>query len=92
MRNNKTIAFYAVILALLIMWAITVCAQDCASCPKEKPCGYTVPAGDGCNTCSGESWCIDGKWYTDGAALCTLKTCIKTSEIENPFERGNAQK
>lgn len=46
--------------------------------PGIKCKGYTVPAGDGCNTCSGEK-CTDGKVQWDsGARSCTLANCIKT--------------
>jgi hypothetical protein len=59
--------------------------KKCADCPADKPCGYSEPAGDGCNTCSGETWCVDGKWFTTGLRQCTLLGCIRAYEIPNPF-------
>ncbi len=62
--------------------------RKCEECPDQYPyCGYTRPAGDGCNTCSCDTYCIDGKWYTRGHCSCTLAACIKQYEIENPFKK-----
>lgn len=60
--------------------------KECSDCPEEAPCGYSVPSGDGCNTCYGSAWCIDGKWYTNGLSMCTAAACIRTYEISNPFK------
>lgn len=60
--------------------------KTCKECMVENPCSYSVPAGDGCNTCSGTTYCVDGKWFTAGAFLCTVSACIRLYEIPNPFE------
>jgi len=65
-------------------------AQECSDCPYEKPCIYSYPAGDGCNSCSGETWCINGEWYTSGTGLCTLKACRNDYEIP-PFKKNLEQ-
>lgn len=63
-------------------------APKCEECTKASPCLYQRPAGDGCNTCSETTWCIDGKWFTDGMVNCTLASCglINGYEIPNPFQ------
>jgi len=49
--------------------------------------GYSVPAGDGCNTCHGRK-CTDGKTQWDeGAYSCTLMSCMRTvTQPYNPLE------
>lgn len=65
-------------------------SKKCEDCPAEKPCGYQYPAGDGCNTCYGSTYCVDGKWYTEGTGMCTTASCYQSYEIENPFlEKGS---
>jgi len=58
----------------------------CKQCLPDKPCGITVPAADGCNTCYKPVWCEDGKWKTYGIQSCTLALCNQVFEIENPFK------
>jgi hypothetical protein len=58
----------------------------CSECTPEKQCSYTFPSGDGCNMCSGSTWCKDDKWYTSGYFMCTLASCRKDFEIPNPFK------
>ena len=64
-----------------------VSAKSCADCPQGKPCGYLVPAGDGCNSCSAEAYCIDGQWYQTPFGMCTLRACWRDYKIQNPFEK-----
>ena len=63
-----------------------VLAKSCADCPQGKPCGYSVPAGDGCNSCSAEAYCIGGQWYQTPFGMCTLRACWREYKILNPFE------
>lgn len=50
-------------------------------------CGITVPAGDGCNTCSVEVWCVDGQWYESQGRICTLLGCYRPIILPgNPTE------
>ena len=65
---------------------LTLSAQQCAGCAYGKNCAISVPAGDGCNTCSQIVWCEDGKWKTHGINSCTLASCNQVFEIENPFK------
>ena len=74
-----------VLIALLITTVVFADVKKCEDCPVNKPCGYSHPAGDGCNTCSGSTWCNEGKWYTNGTNWCTLLSCQKGYEIPNPF-------
>jgi hypothetical protein len=66
----------------------TAIAKECWECPKDNPCGYSTSAGDGCNTCSGSTWCENDQWYTDGLMACTLAYCIREYIIPNPFSGG----
>jgi hypothetical protein len=63
-----------------------VFAKECKDCPPDKPCVYIEPASDGCNTCAGETWCVDDRWYSKRLKLCTNLHCIKPFEIKNPFK------
>jgi hypothetical protein len=58
--------------------------KQCSDCPADNPCGYSEY--DGCNTCSGSTWCENDKWYSDGLGSCTAVYCSKQYEIENPFK------
>jgi hypothetical protein len=49
-------------------------------------CGAIRPAGDGCNTCSFETWCINGQWYRSPGEMCTLVSCMGDYKIDNPFK------
>lgn len=50
-------------------------------------CWATEPAGDGCNTCSFETWCINGEWYRSSWANCTLMGCSGGIKLPgNPTE------
>ncbi len=84
--NNGAILMKAlIVISILLLITFPVSAKECSECPKDEPCGYTFPAGDGCNTCEGSTWCKDGKWFTDGLAMCTLLACVRTYKIPNPF-------
>lgn len=76
-------------IALILAAPNGVYAEECKDCPIDKPCSYSHPAGDGCNTCTGTTWCLNDKWYTDGLGWCTAMYCAKTYEISNPFELPN---
>ncbi len=69
------------ILTLLVTVAV---ALQCADCPVNSPCTYSVPAN--CNTCYGITWCKEGKWYTDDLKNCTLEYCMEVIEIPNPYK------
>ena len=64
-----------------------VLAKSCEDCPQNKPCGYSVPAGDGCNSCSTTVWCANGQWYQTPFMQCTLVICQRDYKITNPFEK-----
>jgi len=77
-----------IFIILICLLVSPVMAKDCIECPRDNPCPYTFPAGDGCNTCSGSIWCKDGKWYTDYIGVqCTLLACHRVYEIPNPFQK-----
>jgi hypothetical protein len=73
----------AAFILLIAMIATVVFGQTCDECTREKPCGYSV-SFDGCNRCSGKTWCVNGKWFTTGVYLCTELYCEKSYEIDPP--------
>ncbi len=79
---------FLIILCLCILSAIQVSAKECWECPRDNPCTYSYPAGDGCNSCSGNTYCENDRWYTDGLGWCTTLGCINTFEIKDPFHGG----
>ena len=62
------------ILLLLFFFSFAE-AKECEDCTQEKPCLYSFPAGDGCNTCNSTTWCENNKWYTGGVSSCTVMYC-----------------
>jgi hypothetical protein len=82
-----TAMLYTAIGAVVLLVMVTGArGETCEQCPPDKPCGYTQPSQDGCNMCSGETICKNGKWYTYGVTNCTAMGCIGGKEIPNPFE------
>jgi len=72
---------------LCVLIAIPVMAKTCDECPSSNPCSYSVKVE--CNTCSGSTWCINGRWYSGGTYMCTTMACSGYGyEIENPFLGG----
>lgn len=62
-------------------------ARSCADCPPDSPCGYAIPAGDGCNSCSASAYCINDQWYQTHLRMCTLLACWREYKIDNPFKK-----
>lgn len=79
---NKVI----IMACITCMVASPAFTKECKDCTPNKPCAYYEPASDGCNTCVGETWCVDDKWYSKRLRLCTNLHCIKPFEIKNPFQ------
>ena len=75
---------------LFIIYLLFTCfsyANDCSECTAEKPCFTSQPAGDGCNTESFETWCIDGKWFRGNWGMVTSLACGPFEwPIEDPFK------
>ena len=72
------------ILMCLVLLPLFAIAETCEEC--REGCLVSVPAGDGCNTCSMGVYCKDDKWFSTGWGSCTLLACINNIEISNPFE------
>jgi hypothetical protein len=77
---------FAALLVLVMVTGARGEVKTCEQCPLDKPCGYSQPSQDGCNMCSGETVCKNGKWYTYGVTNCTAMACMGGIEIPNPFE------
>ena len=85
-----------IFLVFLVLGATVSFAETCEECPPRATadgeimlggtCMGTRAAGDGCNRCSFETWCIDGQWYRSNWEMCTLALCGAVGfPIENPF-------
>lgn len=81
--KNVEIIFFIIIclLAALILSFEDVSAENsfkgkaCYQCTKNNPCWYSFPAGDGCNTCSSNAFCVEGTWMSQCFASCTNLNC-----------------
>jgi hypothetical protein len=88
---------YLRLVILLVALCIVGCAildmdnkhipKQCWECPQNNPCTYTFYIE--CNTCTGDTWCEYGQWYTSGLSMCTAMACSGYGyKIENPFNKG----
>jgi hypothetical protein len=76
---------------IFCMFAGMASAELCIQCPASAPCSYTRPAGDGCNTCSGSTWCENDRWFTTGMVGCTVANCVRAYEIVNPYSNSTLE-